>query len=276
MSQPTDLEKFLFDLNGYILVEDALSAVEVAELNSGINSLLPITPGQWDGYIHCRGESANNFQLQQIYEAGKPFERLIDHPAWFEKLKCFVGGEGTFDFHHGPLFIDEAFSIVRDSGEATRMHSGGYDGVKRTQYRFHNGRFQCGQVNMLLALTDMMPGDGATMAIPGSHKSNFPHPQLEGKKIREVGSSMEDVAGAVEINIKAGSAILFVDAISHGSARRTNPGQRRVVIYRYGPSWGNHRYGYQPSPALLRRLTPQRRNIVKPLELLDREPQIQR
>ena len=276
MSQATDLEKFLFDLNGYIIVEDALSLPEVAELNSIIDTIMPLEPDEWYGYIHGRGESASDIQLQQIYEAGEAFERLIDHPSWFEKLKCFVGGEGTFDFHHGPLFIDEAFAIVRDSGKATRMHSGGFDGVKRTQYRFHNGRFQCGQVNMLLALTDMMPGDGATMAIPGSHKSNFPHPQLEGKKISAQGSSMDDIAGAVEINIRAGSAILFVDALSHGSARRINPGQRRVVIYRYGPSWGNHRYGYEPSKELLERLTPERRKIVKPLELLTREPQKQR
>jgi ectoine hydroxylase-related dioxygenase (phytanoyl-CoA dioxygenase family) len=32
------------------------------------------------------------------------------------------------------------------------------------------------KVDMLLALTDIGPGDGGTMLIPGSHKSNFEHP----------------------------------------------------------------------------------------------------
>ena len=50
--------------------------------------------------------------LQQIYEAGEPFERLIDHPSWIERIKFFVGGEGTFDYHHGPLFIDEGFGTL--------------------------------------------------------------------------------------------------------------------------------------------------------------------
>jgi len=33
------------------------------------------------------------------------------------------------------------------------------------------------QVNVLVALSDIGPGDGGTLIIPGSHKSNLPHPQ---------------------------------------------------------------------------------------------------
>ena len=53
--------------------------------------------------------------------------------------------------------------------------------------------------------------------------------------------------------------------MAHGSAERTRPGERRVAIIRYGPKWGSDRYGYQPSPELLARLTPERREIVQPL-----------
>ena len=56
--------------------------------------------------------------LQQIYEAGEPFENLIDHPSWIEHVKHFVGGEGTFDYNHGPLFIDEKFANIRGPGES--------------------------------------------------------------------------------------------------------------------------------------------------------------
>ena len=92
--------------------------------------------------------------------------------------KHFVGGEGTFDeYSQAPLFIDENFANIRGIGEAIPVHSGGHEGVKRTQFRYHNGKFMCGQINILMALTDIGPGDGATMVIPGSHKANFPHPQ---------------------------------------------------------------------------------------------------
>ena len=71
--------------------------------------------------------------------------------------------------------------------------------------------------------------------------------------------------GAIEIEMRAGDALLFVDCIAHGSAKRRIPGDRRIVIYRYGPHWGHSRYGYQPSADLLARLTPERRRIIQPL-----------
>ncbi len=75
---------------------------------------------------------------------------------------------------------------------------------------------------------------------------------------------MENIEGAIEVFLLAGDALLFVDWTAHGVAKRVNPGNRRMIVYRYGPSWGNFRYGYQPSPELLERLTPERRLIVSP------------
>lgn len=270
----TELDIYLFDLRGYLVIEQALSRDEVAALNAGIDVILPLKRDEWWGYVHGHAYSDNDgLNLQQIYEGGEPFERLIDHPAWIDKVKHFVGGEGTFDYQQSPLFIDENFANLRGPGGALGLHSGGYLGIKRTQFRYYNGRFQCGQINILMALTDIGAGDGGTMVIPGSHKSHFPHPQLEERAIGGKKQSVDGVIGAVEINMKAGDALLFVDAICHGSAERVNPGERRVIIYRYGPGWGNFRRGYQPSPELLARLTPQRRQFVQPLQMLSREPQ---
>ena len=78
---------------------------------------------------------------------------------------------------------------------------------------------------------------------------------------------------ATEIHMQAGDALLFVDCCTHGSANRTNEGQRRVIVYRYGPSWGNFRHGYHPSPELLDRLTPERRRIVSPQTPIPARPQ---
>lgn len=273
--KPTEMEIYLFDLRGYLILENALTPAEVDELNAGIDALLPAESGEWIGYVHSTNFGANDgLNFQQIYEAGEPFEKLIDHPSWFEKIKYFVGGEGSFDWLHGPLFIDENFANLRGTGEAIPLHSGAHECVKRTQYMVKNGKFMCGQVNILIALTDMMPGDGATMVIPGSHKSNFAHPHFAQHDWNSA-PSVDGVVGAVEANMKAGDALLFVDAISHGAAKRTNPGQRRNIVYRYGPSWGNFRHGYEPSPELLERLTPQRRQIVSPLQLKPRIPQRQ-
>ncbi len=270
----SDLDIYLFDLRGYLVLENALTQDEVAALNAGIDKLLPLKRGEWAGYVHGHAYGMNDgFNLQQIYEGGEPFEKLIDHPSWIDKVKHFVGGEGTFDWHPSPLFIDENFVNLRGPGEAIGLHSGGHTGVKRNQFRYHNGRFQCGQINILMALTEMGPGDGTTMVVPGSHKANFQHPEFEKYSMGSAHPSVENVTGAIQVYMKPGDALLFVDAISHGSAERTNPGERRTIVYRYGPGWGNFRHGYQVSPELVARLTPERRKIVQPHTIMPREPQ---
>lgn len=273
----SEMDIYLFDLRGFLLIENALDREHVAAVNAGIDKILPLQPGEWDGYVHGHTYGDDEgLNLQQIYEAGEPFERLIDHPSWIEKVKYFVGGEGTFDYKHGPLFIDENFASIRGPGQAIGLHSGGHTGTKRTQFHFQNGRFHCGQINILMALTDIGPDDGATMVIPGSHKANFPHPDFAKHSMGGTQASVDGAVGAIEVHMKAGDALLFVDAISHGSARRVNPGNRRIIVFRYGPSWGNFRHGYQPSPDLLERLTPTQRQIVQPQQVLAREPQKQK
>lgn len=273
---PNELERYLFDLNGYLVLRKALDAEHVRELNEGIDALLPLEVGEWNGYVHGHNYGDDDgFNLQQIYEGGEAFERLIDHPSWIEHATHFVGGEGTFDWHHGPLFIDENFATLRGPGEAIGLHSGGHTGTKRTQYRFYNGEFHCGQIDILMALTDIGPGDGSTMVIPGSHKANLDHPEFERHRMYSEEDSVDNVTGAIEVHLEAGDVLLFVDAISHGSARRLNEGLRRTIVFRYGPSWGNFRHGYQPSPELLARLTPVRRRIVQPQQLIPRLPQKQ-
>ena len=262
----TERERYFFDLRGYILLRGALSPDEVRDINGAIDALLPIQPGEWKGRVQGHNFADDDgINLQQIYEGGAPFEMLIDHPSWIEKVKTFVGGAGTFDYNHGPLFIDECFANIRGPGEAIGLHSGGHEGTKRTQFRYYNGQFHCGQINVLMALTDIKSGDGATMVVPGSHKSHFPHPDAEKHRMRGGAASVDDVEGAVEIHMDAGDAILFVDAVSHGSAERVNPGERRIIVFRYGPSWGNSRHGYRVSDELAARLNPQRLQIVRPL-----------
>lgn len=272
----SDLDIYLFDLRGYLLVEDALTADEVTSLNDCLDEIPSLKPGEWHGYIqgHTYGDGTSGINYQQIYEAGEPFEQLIDHPSWFEYMKLFIGAKGSFDELHGPMFIDECFANFRGPGEAIGLHSGGIPPIQRNQYRYHGGRFMCGQVNVLIALTEIGVGDGGTMLIPGSHKSNFKHPKM--LPLMGEDRSVDDIEGAVNVYMKEGDALIFVDGLSHGSARRINLGTRRIIVYRYGPSWGNFRHGYKPSRRLLDRLTLQRRRIVQPQVLLQREPQIKK
>ena len=266
--QISKIDKYLFDLNGFIVIQNALNKSEVKACNKIIEKLKKLKNLEWKGYVHGHNYGGKEgLNLQQIYEAGKPFEKLIDHPSWINHMLEFVGGEGTFDHQHGPLFIDENFANVRGPGDAIGIHSGNHEGTQRGHYRYENGKMHSGQVNVLVALTDIDKGDGGTVVIPASHKSNFKHPEFDqNKMLKGRVSHAEFMTGAKEVYLKQGDALLFVDSLCHGSAKRTNKGERRVVIYRYGPSWGFFRNPYRPSKQLLKNLTKFQRQIVMPHE----------
>ena len=208
--QPSPLDDFLLDLNGYLILKNAVAADLLAALNQAVDQLPPIEMGGWLGNAQRR-------------------------------------------------------DYTKDTGGHHAAHSGGHLGALRGAYRYANGVFRCGQCNIILALTDVGPGDGPTMIVPGSHKSNFPHPNI-GDYSR--GDRMDKLEGAVELHLAKGDALLFVDGVIHGGSSRTNPGERRVTIYRYGPLWGSTRYGFEYSQALLDRLTPERRKILQPVSPL--------
>ena len=259
---PSPLEDYLFDLRGYLILENAVDLAHVGELNAVLDNFPDLEYQQWHGNVQRFDNNGNaGIELQNIVEGGEPFERLIDHPSWLSHLRHYCGEEGTYV---QGLFIDECFASIRRTGGFFPIHSGGQDGVVRNQFRVVNGQFRCGQVNILLALTDIGPGDGGTVIVPGSHKSNFMHPEVHPDwqgRLAEVPT----YTGAIEVHLKKGDALLFVDALMHGASARTNPGERRVCIFRYGPTWGSTRYGYRYSQALLDRLTPERRAILEPI-----------
>jgi ectoine hydroxylase-related dioxygenase (phytanoyl-CoA dioxygenase family) len=258
---PSDLDDYLFDLRGYLVLENAVDADLLARLNRAFDDFPPLGVSEWWGNAQRRDYTGETgFELHNCVEVGQPFEELIDHPSWINHVRRYCGEQ---DSYVQGLFIDECIASIRRSGGHHPAHSGGYKGAMRGAYGYKNGVFRCGQCNIILALTDIGPGDGPTMVVPGSHKSNFPHPRI-GNYAK--GDRMDELDGALAVTMKAGDALLFVDGLMHGGSSRTNTtGERRITIYRYGPLWGSTRFGYEYSQALLDRLTPERRKILQPV-----------
>ncbi len=260
MPSPTLLEDFEFDLRGFLVLRGALDPDEVRRLNDAYDRFPPLSNGEWVGNAQRRDYTKDTgFELHNVLDCDdRNFEFLIDHPSWIDHVRHYAGEEGTYV---EGVSIDENIATIRHAGGHHPVHSGGFASPVRTQYAYIHGGFRCAQVNVLVALTDIGPGDGATMVIPGSHKSNLAHP-LAGDYAR--GDRMDALPGAVEVHAKAGDALMFVDSLMHGgSSRTTVEGERRVIILRYGPAWVRTRFGYTWSDSLLSRITPQQREILQ-------------
>jgi len=257
---PSALDDFFFDLNGYLVLRNAVGPDLLERLEAAFDSFPDIGFEQWWGNAQRRDYNPHvGYELHNVVECGEPFEELIDNPGWINYVRRYCGEVDSF---MEGLFIDEAIASRRNAGGHHPVHSGGYRAACRTRYEYQHGVFRCGQCNVILTLRDIGPGDGATMVIPGSHKSNFPHPE-EGDYQR--GDRMDALPGAIPLYMNAGDALLFVDGLMHGGSSRTNDGERRVTIYRYGRSWGRTRFNYEYSQQLLDRLTPERRKILQPV-----------
>ena len=174
---PTPIEDYEFDLRGFVVVRGALSADEVAALNDAYDRFPALSNGEWYGNAQRRDYTADTgFELHNVLDCGDPaFDVLIDHPSWIGHVRHWAGEEGTYV---QGIMIDEAIATIRESGGHHPVHSGGHDASIRTQFGYRNGRFRCGQVNCLVALRDIGPGDGPTMIVPGSHKQHLSHPGI--------------------------------------------------------------------------------------------------
>lgn len=84
----------------------------------------------------------------------------------------------------------------------------------------------CNSVTVSVCLRHTLGHGGQWQAHPALVRGT---PENE---IMSADGSGELCAEAVELHLNAGDALLFVDCMLHGSARRINPGERRIFIAR--------------------------------------------
>ena len=125
------MEEFFFDLNGYSILPDVLSAADCAELNSWIDAreaeVQRLSSGEWlrDGaqlqsYYEKDGAASidDGTNLQHVFECGEVFERQLANPAWIGRVNHYIGPGLT-------PFVHEMFVNLRGPGGYIGCHSGG-------------------------------------------------------------------------------------------------------------------------------------------------------
>jgi hypothetical protein len=212
----TDEEKFIVDLQGYLVIKDVLTPDEIAEMNEIIDrGNLNGPPSLW----------------------GEPFKRLIDHP---KILPYLIELLGPF------VRLDHDYAIFMNGGENRGGLHGGEDGGRPGGneadhwYKYRDGIMRNGLSVMTYFLADATEGDGGFACIPGSHKSNFPTSITP--EVRRFESPAHYVAQPA---VEAGDALFFTEAVIHGTMPWRAKHQRRSLLYKYSPghsAWSGHFY----------------------------------
>ena len=222
----TRAQRYLFDLRGYLVIPAALSASEVDELLAALAALPPEERGEGSAHAHrgfgaaavngARSASAGGGML----DWGEPFRRLVGHRSVAAHLGALVG----------PGFrLDHQYAIFqRPGGAANPLHNGGTPFDPSQYYLVRDGRIYNGLVVVAFALTDVPPGAGGFCCVPGSHKSSFPLPrglaQLSGPD-----------AIVEQVPLRAGDALIFSEALTHGALPWSADHERRMLLFKYCP-----------------------------------------
>ncbi len=154
----TEIEKYLFDLQGYLVIEDVLTSAEVADLNRLIEAQNLPEPGLETAQARFGG----------FLSWGKPFCDLLDHPRIMPLLKFILGDSFRLDHYYG--------IYMRDGTSRLRLHGGNTPYDPPEYYHFRNGQMYNGLTVVSWNLTDTGPAHGGFCCIPASHKANYPCP----------------------------------------------------------------------------------------------------
>mgnify|MGYP001467084053 CR=1 FL=1 len=222
----TPEEKFLFDLEGYLVVKNALSPAQVDELNA-----------LGDEQSAGKFEDNGMFRTDDVSRWGPAGLNLIDNEVTFPYMIELLGPKVRID-HDYCIFMH-----AHEDGYQSRLHGGPYGGTHDEAdhwYRYDNGVMRNGLTVFTYCLAPAGRGDGGFACIPGSHKSNFvpllPNP------VRHFEEPAHYVYQPV---VEAGDCIIFTEALVHGTQRWMADHERRALLFKYSPghsSWSDRYY----------------------------------
>lgn len=234
-----EFERYLFDLQGFLVIENVLSNEEIATLKELVDKQVALK----------NQPEATRLRFDSLLSWGKPLRNLIDNHCITRYLSELLGEKFRLD-HDYLHIIREGVGPI-----GCFLHGGGTPLDPGQYYLFKNGKIFSGLLAVAYELNDVHPGDGGFACIPGSHKSNFPCPQ-EWLNLEFENNCVKSVT------VKAGDAIIFTEALTHGTLPWRGQKERRTLFFKYSPgpsAWARYYYNPDDFPDL----TLSQREILK-------------
>ena len=236
----SDEDRYLFDLQGFLVVKNALAKDELTALNHLVDHQTLPEPG----------ETVQSQRFSGFLTWGQPFRDLLDHPVIVPYLKEWLDPAFRLDHYYG-IYMKQGTSGLT-------LHGGGTPYDRPEYFHFRGGQMYNGLTVVSWALVDIPADQGGFTCIPGSHKANYPCP-------RTIRTYESNPGCVVQVPMRAGDAVIFTEALTHGTHPWTAPHHRRSLLFKYAPghlAWGG---GYAKWPQdLLDLLTPQQRLLFEP------------
>jgi hypothetical protein len=242
----TTLDRYRFDVRGYLLFEDALDRPTVARLRSAIEAQSLPAPDE----TIARQRFG---QGGQLFTWNPAFCDLVDHPVALSVVNEFIGPY---------VRLDHAYGITMRPGTSGLGLHGPAEPFDPSQYFVHRmGALRSGLLTLSWSLSDGRAGEGGFGCIPGSHRASLPLP-----------SGAESLV--IEVPQPAGSLLVFTEALAHCTLPWEGATTRWALLYKYAPG----ATAWDPSPAVppdvLARMSARQRRFFQPPFVGGRAPTI--
>jgi ectoine hydroxylase-related dioxygenase (phytanoyl-CoA dioxygenase family) len=268
----SDDDRYLFDLNGFLIVRGVLTSEEVEMANRAIDNHSYEMVERSDDALRNAMKGTNFFgngpgrmDLGRCLEWGptesRVFQSILAHPRLVPIFHGILGQGYRMD--HLPLILAQ-----NKGSEGFQLHGGTVDCTSgeynpHLAYHCYHGTIRSSLLGCNVILADHNLGDGGFCVVPGSHKSNFKMPQgmVDGEKYEEY---------ILQPATKAGDVILFSEGTVHGAKSWTSDRQRRTALFRFSPAthaYGRSYFGHEGGgwpPKMYEGLTEAERAVLEP------------
>lgn len=234
----TDVEKYEFDRQGYIVIKGMLNDEQVLALRTAMDDLEkhalahvdqpPRLKSAWGPEYHANAEKGYHVQgsneagktliIEDFWNADPTFDVLIDHARTMDYVKGVIKGRAT---------INNSEIRIRYKGNASRSHGGNRPDNSKYRYMYDNG-INCMMVRMVYFVHDVNNEQGAFCVVPGTHKGNLPCPY---------DNDPDTEPGMIGLEVEAGDAIFFTEHLRHGGLTNRSDQVRKTLHVGYGPYW---------------------------------------
>ena len=235
LAQPgplTEMERFIFECFGYLIIPDVLNAAECDEALAAAKRLHGNQP-------------ADKFrQVGKGFEIEPALERLMDHPAVLPKVRGLYGDR---------FVLQAAWCTVMPANST--HNSWHQDGSSAFDFKKLGFPVPLLQLRASFNLTDQSEAGMGNMAlIPGSHRSPVPLPAAVRKQAH---------ATPIQHILKAGrgSVLLFHNGVWHCPMPSTLDYDRYNMHFIYSPPWLRRSDRDATDAAWLERTTARRRAL---------------
>ncbi len=242
----SDLDRYEFDLRGYLLFEGVLGSSTVERLRSVIDAQGLSPPDE-------TLERQRFGQSGQLFMWDQGFHDLLDHTLALAVLSEMIGPY---------VRLDHAYGIAMRPGTSGLGLHGPAEPFDASQYYLYRmGAMRNGLLSLSWSLSDGAPGDGGFGCIPGSHRASGPLP-----------AGAESLV--VEVAQPQGSLLVFTEALMHCTIPWQGAATRHTLIYKYSP--GSTAWDPSPgvSPEVVASMSPRQRRFFQPPSVGGRTPTI--